>query len=351
MFGKLNSPEKVETYLKKQISEGSQDIALAVYTLNADGTLRTDDAFTYNIDKPMPLASTVKVVVLAAYAQAVVEGKLDPDEEVNVRDWEAYYLPGTDGGAHPSVLETLGISSDELGFAKDVFTVRLDGIVSAMIVQSDNAATDYVMNRVGDEALARVIKENNLTQQEVPLSFLGTFLALNSAEAPLTYGELSRAAARAEQRYLNDSAWREAQQRSPLARLDGYDKQAEVFQSDTKGSAENYARMVGGVVTETFISSQVSQIMRRHLEWPMQIPGNEESFETFGAKGGSLPGILTDTMYFIPKMGDFAGKPRVAVLFFNQLPEAPFNGLAESYAQQSVLLRLATERSAVDEMR
>ena len=351
MFGKLNSPEKVETYLKKQISEGSQDVALAVYTLNADGTLRTDDAFTYNIDKPMPLASTVKVVVLAAYAQAVVEGKLDPDEEVSVRDWEAYYLPGTDGGAHAGALEEFNIASDELGFAKDVSTVRLDGVVSAMIVQSDNAATDYLIGRVGAEGLAKLIKENNLTQQEVPLSFLGTFLALNSAEAPLPYGELRRAAARAEQRYLTDSAWREAQQKAPLASLGSYDKQAEVFQSDTKGSAENYARMVGGVVTETFISPEVSQIMRRHLEWPMQIPGNEESFETFGAKGGSLPGILTDTMYVIPKRGDFAGKPRVAVLFFNQLPEAPFNALAESYAQQSALLRLATERSAVDEMR
>ena len=347
----LDSPKKVEAYLKKQISENSQDVAVAVYTVNTDGTLRMDDALTYNIDKPMPLASTVKIVVLAAYAQAVVEGKVDPDEEVSVRDWEVYYLPGTDGGAHAGALEELNVSSDELGFAKDVSTVRLDDIVSAMIVQSDNAATDYVMNRVGDEAMARVIQENSLTQQEVPLSFLGTFLALNNAETPLPYSDLQRSAERDEQRYLTDSAWHEVQQNSPLASLDTFEKQAEVLQSSTKGSAENYARMMGGVVTETFISPEVSRVMRKHLEWPMQIPGNEESFETFGAKGGSLPGILTEASYLIPKTGDFAGEARVAVLFFNRLPEASFNSLAQSYAQQSVLLRLATERSAVDKMR
>ena len=105
---------------------------------------------------------------------------------------------------------------------------------------------------------------------------------------------------------------------------------------------------MAGVVSETFIGAEASQVMRRHLEWPMQIPGNEEVFQTFGAKGGSLPGIVTEASYLIPKEGDFAGEPRVAVLFLNRLSEAASGGLAESFAQQTVMLQLATDRTAVE---
>ncbi len=347
----LSSPEEVEIYLKNQISEGSQDVALAVYSVNEDGTLRMDDALAYNEDTPMPLASTVKIVVLAAYAQAVAEGSLNPDEEVSVRDWEAYYLPFTDGNAHSLALESLGIASDEFGFAEEDVSVRLDDIASAMIVQSDNAATDYLMNRLGDGALVRVIEENNLAQQEVPLSILGTLLALNEAEREgRTYApdEFRLATERYEERYVSDSAWREAQIEAPLASLGSFDKQARAFQAFTSGSAEDYARIMAGVVSETFIGAEASGVMRRHLEWPMQIPGNEEVFQTFGAKGGSLPGIVTEASYLVPKEGDFAGEPRVAVLFLNRLSEAASGGLAESFAQQTVLLQLAVDRAAVE---
>ncbi len=356
MLGELNSPNKVEAYLKKQMSESSQDVAMAIYTVNADGSLSTIDAFTYNENKPMPLASTVKVVILAAYAQAVMEGTSDPDEEVSVKDWEAYYLPFTDGGAHPSALESLGIESDELGFAQGDVTVTLDDIVSAMIVQSDNAGTDYLMARLGDEAVARVIEENSLTQ-ELPLSILGMFLAWQNAESPAltrySPDDFRAATERYKTRYLSDSAWREAQLGwlQTLPDPGSHSEQLEAYQNFTSGSAQTYARIVAGVVTETFVSPEASQVMRKHLEWPMQFSSNRERFETFGTKGGSLPGVLTEAMYLIPKTGDFAGEPRVAVLFFNHLSEVQFSGLFESFAHQEVLLDLMTSRRASEKIR
>ena len=351
----LSRPEGVEAYLKNQINRGSQDIALAVYSVNPDGSLSPADALAYNKNAPMPLASTVKIVVLAAYAQAVAEGTLDPDEEVSVRDWETYYLPFTDGDRHLVALESLGIAFDELGFAEEDVSVRLDDVASAMIVQSDNAATDYLMDRVGDAALARVIEENDLAQQEVPLSILGMYLAWQNAESPqLTQypeDEFRAVAERHQARYLNDAAWREAQLEwlQSLTSFPGsYEEQVETSQAFTSGSAGDYARIMAGVVSETFISAEVSGVMRRHLEWPMQIPGNEETFQTFGTKGGSLPGIVTEAWYLVPKEGDFASEPRVAVLFFNQLSEAAARGLAESFAQQTVILQLATDRATVE---
>jgi beta-lactamase class A len=57
-------------------------------------------ALFYNVDEPLVMASTMKIVVLAAYAEAVASGDLDPAEQVLVADLEQYYLPMTDGGAH-----------------------------------------------------------------------------------------------------------------------------------------------------------------------------------------------------------------------------------------------------------
>jgi hypothetical protein len=56
-----------------------------------------------------PLASAAKVVHLAAYGRAVAEGRVHADEQVQVGDWERWYLPGSDGGAHPKALDRAGV--------------------------------------------------------------------------------------------------------------------------------------------------------------------------------------------------------------------------------------------------
>lgn len=55
-------------------------------------------------DRPRPVASAGKVVHLTAYAQAVAAGRTDPAAPVPFAEWERWYVPGTDGGAHPAAL-------------------------------------------------------------------------------------------------------------------------------------------------------------------------------------------------------------------------------------------------------
>ena len=54
-----------------------------------------------------PLASTIKIMILGVYAQGVAAGKYDPEERVALAELDAYYLPGTDGGAHPDFLKAV----------------------------------------------------------------------------------------------------------------------------------------------------------------------------------------------------------------------------------------------------
>ena len=350
---RLDTPADVATYLKNQTETQSEEVAFVVYSVGEDGAPLPEDSLSYNADTPLPLASTFKITVLAAYAQAVSEGELDPAEEVTVKDWEAYYLPGTDGGAHPAALELLGISTDDLGAAKDENAViPLEAVASAMIVQSDNAATDYLITRVGEDALVRVTTEGGLTRQDLPPTLLGTFLAWGNHERPETpdyqdVEDLREDARLYEEKYLSDSAWREAQLEWLGAHPTG---SAELSQSFTRGSAADYAHMMAGVVTRTFISPEVSEIMQGILEWPMEQPGTEESLVTFGAKGGNLPGVITEAFYLTPKAGDFANQPRVAVLLMNRLPDQAYADLSETFAQQQLLLALASQQSTVQDL-
>ncbi|MBJ7353096.1 MAG: serine hydrolase, partial [Rhodococcus sp.] len=73
-----------------------------------DGRGRTVE---HRADQEQVLASAIKVVHLAAYAQAVANGTIDPNEQVALSDWERWYVPGTDANAHPKALTRLGIAN------------------------------------------------------------------------------------------------------------------------------------------------------------------------------------------------------------------------------------------------
>lgn len=355
----LKGPEEVLAYLGKR----RQDFSLAGYTAGEDGApLVSDPVVFHRADEPMPLASTMKVVVLAAYAREVSEGRVDPAEPVALQEWERYYLPHADGGAHGDALEgLLGIAADGDGWAEEPGAeVPLDLVVRAMIEASDNAATDYLMQRLGDGKLRAVAEDAGLRGQEPILPILGTSLAWRNHDHPrltrerlerllsLDRREYEREARRLQRAYLGE-AWGEEERRRLRKRPPLSDVRLEsavANRLETKGTARDYARIMAGVATGTFLSPGVSDLMRRHLGWPMRSSEVRRGFEAFGAKGGSLPGVLTGATFAVPKAGDFAGRPRVAVLFMRNMPLSAWTRLSlETLAQQEFERMLCTDRS------
>lgn len=352
----LSTPEQLLTYL----ADHREDVALVSYTPAPDSTPNgTSPVLMVNADQPMPLASTIKIVVLAGYAREVTAGRMDPDQLVTLADWERFYLPGTDGGAHFGALEELGIAADDLGFALDPdMTVPLDRVVRAMSVQSDNAATDLLLERLGDEVLQAVIVESGLTGQDPPLPILGIFLAwFNHQDGPLTADRVEALLRLTPEQYearvrelaalYQNKTWR-ADQLAWLAQqpLPPYELVSTVSNRlSPHGTARDYARIMAGVVTGTFGSWEISARMRRHLEWPLEFPEVQEDFLAYGTKGGSLPGVLTEATFIIPRDGDFGGEPRIVVLFQRNLPQGVYERLSENFLTQVVQRLLATDRS------
>lgn len=342
------------------VSRHRDDVGLVAYEVGPDGGPLAGGLFLSHLgSEAMPLGSTFKIVTLAAYARAAAAGDLDPGEEVTVSDWEAFYLPGTDGDAHRSALTALGIPSDDLGFALDpTVRVTLDDLAAAMIRASDNAATDYLRERLGAPALASTLAALDIERHGLPRSVLGTFLSWeNHADGGLDKERLeallqqspdaySAEVERLAELYTTDPSWRDAE----LAwRADGgpvlapFSERTAAHHLFVQGSAGTYARLMAGILAGTLFPEVENAILRRHLEWPMTNPGIAESFNAFGTKGGSLVGVLTEATYYEPRVGPYAGHRFVCVLFLREMPLLSWLKLSASGATQLFQLQIVVD--------
>ncbi len=352
--GDFQTPEQFLQYL----TQHRQDTALASFTVRADGTPdRADPVLFFNADRPMPLASTFKIVVLAAYAREATAGRLDRRQAITLGDWERYYLPGTDDFAHAMALGSLGFPTDEHGFATDPGrTATLDDVAFAMIRFSDNAAAGFLLDLLGNEPLQAVIDEGGLTGQEMPRPILGMFLSwanhengsltkarlrkLNSLGSAGYVAEVQRltAAFQDPDWHAAEIAWRENGGDLSTYSLDAL-AGAALF---THGTARDYARIMAGVITGTFLSPEISALMRQYLEIPLD---DHDTLLSLGFKGGDIPGVLTGASYFVPATGDFAGKPHVSVLFQRGLTEKVLDKLLESFDELIFAIDLGVDHS------
>ncbi|NNH70010.1 serine hydrolase [Nocardia uniformis] len=287
-----------------QICQDPNNISIAV----DDGK---GNAVERRVDDQQPIASAVKVVPLAAYARAVAAGTLDPRQRIPVTEWERWYFPGTDGGAHEQARTRL--PGD---------TVTLDQMVSAMIRESDNAVPDYLRDRLGDQALIDAAAAGGW-HDYLPSSKLGDVIRLLDPEVVDVW-----AAAR---RYVSDPTYRDATQSKPLP--SSYDEVAAWADTTPTASARQLASMHRSIATGSF--GPGSDIARAQLEW--QAP--PDGFVAIGFKGGSYPGILTDAIYLRRADGTVA----TAVLLNRRMPETTWQAALNSYSQQELLIRAMTE--------
>src|SRR5690606_16370822 len=195
------------------IAESRDDVAAVCYTAG-ESIL----AFAVNAQEPFPLASTYKLVVLAEMARQIDAGMIDPAEEIPLEAVNAYWLPGTDGGAHQAWLDPL---------APDQAAVTLANAASAMIAYRSNAAPDALLSKLGRDGFPELFDELGLENTDLPSgSYLGLYLAFDNHETgqvdPESLDRDSLLATRQhlENRYLADAEWREAELAYQQRKLD-----------------------------------------------------------------------------------------------------------------------------------
>jgi beta-lactamase class A len=287
------------------------DYGLAITT--ADG-----QEFGHNIGVRFPTASAIKLVHLAAYAQAVARGDLHADDTVGVDEWERWYFP-TDGGAHRESLQYLGIPEVN-GIAVDrTRRVSYRQLVDVMIRFSDSAAPDALRQRLGDDALLAIMRTYGLGDEAPGL--LGLYLGLLD---PAVHTAAQRDSAA--HRYQHDPAYA-AQMRTLAATAPPTTVSTDATIAATPGSLH---ALMSAIARGTFPGASIA---RQVLEYQGVSPDGG----TLGFKGGSLPGILTEVFEY--RFAD--GRIAVGTLMVRGL--SPADAARNDFAHQRMLLGALTD--------
>ena len=266
-------------------------------------------------DQPFPLASTVKIIVAIEFAKQAASGKLKADEPVLLSDIDRYYLPATDGGAHPewkSGLKAQNLISNG--------RVPLLEVAKGMIRYSSNASTEYLMDRLGFDNLNANLMELDLPKHDRLTPAVAPLMLYSTSDKQAT---LQRIRSMSAQEY-------EAQSLAIHQRLkqdaDGSFKKQFIFPdielqklwSDRLmgSTVREYVSIVQKLNKRTYFAPAVQGYLDQIMEWPFAVnPGNQAIYEHLGMKGGSTAFVLTNALYATDK----AGNRSELVFFFKNL--------------------------------
>lgn len=258
-----------------------------------------------NPDRLQVTASTFKILTLIVYAQAVVDGKLDPERTITKEEWARFWV-GRDG-------EALARSWEQLGRPD---RVRIDEIVRKMIEESDNAAPDWLLNELGASYFKKALRKHLSGYHDLPASIGAMFTTWLGSPDELEMGSrilesysgfdafgYGKEAAGVFKRLRDPDFTREARRLScsvsPWETPDPSCREVQVglgsnqirqllggffLQSNTR----TYNRLLLGILNESLLPEPVQRVVVRHLEWQLEIPEASDLATRLGSKGGSL---------------------------------------------------------------
>jgi len=285
----------------------------AVFLVRNDTTL-----VSLRPDQTFPLASTVKIIVAIEFAKQVASGKLKADEPVLLSDIDRYYLPNTDGGAHPGWKANLTVQN-----LVSADRIPLLEVVKGMIRYSSNANTEYLMARLGFDNLNTNLTELDLPKHDRLIPMVAPLMLYSTKDKAAT---LTRIRAMSAQEYEAQSL---VIHQKLKADADGSFKKQFIFPdmdlqklwSDrlTGSTVREYASVMQKINKRTYYVPAVQDYLDQIMEWPFVVNvGNRAIYEHLGAKGGSTAFVLTNALYATDK----AGNRSELVFFFNNLTSA-----------------------------
>jgi D-alanyl-D-alanine carboxypeptidase len=301
----------------------------------------------HNADAPFPLASAFKLLLLAEMGRQMDAGLLNIEEEAPATDVDAWWLPGTDGGAHAQFINYFGT---------DRQTLTLREIAYGMIRFSSNAAADYLTARLGYDGFPALYDLLDLTNtQPVSGTLLGLYLVLENHETgkaaleAMTDEQFAAESARLQSLFLNDPDWRtfelatlasrsaQAQTADMQTALAEYARQAAyIARFGIQGSPRDLLRVLAAAYGGEVFSAEAQTFMRDTLNWLMDFDrANRNVYAQLGSKGGSWAGVLTGTWYVQP----LTGEPLLLAVFYRDLPPALWSEWLSTGTPQLLELR------------
>lgn len=126
---------------------------------NLSITLRENgqDTIVLNSEKEFPLASTLKIIIAFNFVKSVTNNKISITDHVELNELEKFYIPNTDGGAHPNWKKSIGNPTE----------VSLLEIAKGMMQFSSNSCTDCLISKIGVDVINQSIEGLHLNHDKI----------------------------------------------------------------------------------------------------------------------------------------------------------------------------------------
>lgn len=273
-----------------------------------------------NENKLMPLASTVKIMIAIEFAKQVAQEVINENSYVSLKELDRYYIPNTDGDAHPTWLQYV---KDTRVLKGD--SVKLVDVARGMIMFSSNANTEYLMDLLGFDNVKDNIALFNLKQHTAIYPLVGSLFLYQipgkSTEDKLikSLGSLSekKYSMEAYDRHLDlkeDSSFKST------FKPEQFSLKLQKLWSDRLPSSttKEYAGIAKALNKREVLDEDAFFPIAEILEFPMENKAFQAVFKHYGVKGGSTGFVLTHVIYFTMKNGT---RMELAI-FFNDLTPA-----------------------------
>jgi D-alanyl-D-alanine carboxypeptidase len=309
------------TFLYKKIQKPDVDFLIDFVKKNPERAsvyfVRNDSVLVdISSDKKFPLASTVKIIIATEYAQQISSGKIKPDEMVPLADLNLFYLPNTDGNAHPNWLAEM----KEKNQIQDQ-EVSLENVAKGMIKYSSNANTEYLQAKLGFDNINNNLKKLNLSQHEklFPIvSSLFIFSNKNKKDNDIFLSEIKKLS--------QDEYTKKCFEIHQKLKID-YDTtfkkslgpvnmilQKEWSDRLTASTTKEYVSIMQKINSRTYFDAKTQDNLEKIMETSLENPNTREFYEHYGWKGGSTGFVLTMSIYAKTRAGD---KLELAIFFGN----------------------------------
>lgn len=126
---------------------------------NLSITLKENGQDTLSIDsnKKYPLASTLKIIIAFNFVKNALDNKISITDMVKLDELEKFYIPNTDGGAHPKWKKSIGYPAE----------ISLLEVAKGMMQFSSNACTDFLIEKIGTNVINKSIEELQLDHDKI----------------------------------------------------------------------------------------------------------------------------------------------------------------------------------------
>jgi D-alanyl-D-alanine carboxypeptidase len=270
-----------------------------------------------NENKMMPLASTVKILVAIEFAKQASKNIIAENDMVALNELESYYLPNTDGNAHPNWISYEKSKGHIIGDS-----VQLLDVARGMIMFSSNANTEFLMELLGLDNVKNNVAQLGLKQHSVLYPMVASLFMYQNPKKNKEKDILKAIARLTEEeycRYIYDMHKALAYDTLLKSRFRPQDlsmKMQKAWSDRLPASTtKEYVRLCSILNNRTFFDEDTYTILHNVLESIMENPANKQWLKHAGMKGGSTAWVLTKALYATTQKG----KRIEMAYFFNNL--------------------------------